>query len=130
MTALFFGIILSLVIALIMYGACFIVIAFTLWMVVDAAKQDRFWWVLLIVAIPFVGSALYFFTEKKHEYAKAESHHVHQSQTEEEHEKAPTKKHHPKSEEHAPVLLAQEDNASSVKEVTEEHEHKDKHTAA
>jgi hypothetical protein len=42
--------------------------------------------VVLIIGIPFVGSGVYFFTEKKHEYAKAESHHIHDAETEAQHE--------------------------------------------
>lgn len=82
----------GMIMTLVVYAAYIFVIAFTLWMVVDAAKQDRFWWVVLIIGIPFVGSGVYFFTEKKHEYAKAESHHIHQSETEAQHESAPHKR--------------------------------------
>ena len=89
---LFIGILVSAVITLIVYSAYIILIAFTVWMVVDAAKQDRFWWVVLVVGIPFVGPVAYYYTEKKHEYAKAESHHIHASETEEQHERAPKKK--------------------------------------
>lgn len=88
----FLGIILGSIMTLIVYTAYIFIFAFTLWMAVDAGKQDRFWWMVLIIGIPFIGSGVYFFTEKKHEYAKAESHHIHVSQTEEEHEVAPT--HH------------------------------------
>lgn len=86
------GILMGMVMTLMVYGAYIFVIAFTLWMAVDAAKQDRFWWVVLIIGIPFVGSGVYFFTEKKHEYAKAESHHIHQSETEAQHESTPHKR--------------------------------------
>ncbi len=44
--------------------------SFVLWMLVDAAKQDKIWWVVLIVGVPIIGAIVYFFTEKKHEYAK------------------------------------------------------------
>ncbi len=77
---------------LVVYGAYIFVIAFTLWMAIDAGKQDRFWWLVLIIGIPFVGSSVYFFTEKKHEYAKAEPHHVHESETEAQHEMTPKKR--------------------------------------
>ena len=80
------GIIAVALSTLIVYGAYLLFFSFTLWMVVDAAKQDRFWWVVLILGIPVVGSAAYYFTEKKHEYVKAESHHVHASETEAQHE--------------------------------------------
>jgi hypothetical protein len=69
---------------------CYVVaISFTLWMAIDAGKQDRFWWLVLIVSIPIIGAVIYFITEKKHEYGKVEPHHLHTTQTEEEHEHAP-----------------------------------------
>lgn len=89
---IFFGTILEAMMTVIVYGSYIFVIAFTLWMAIDAGKQDRFWWMVLILGIPFVGSGVYFFTEKKHEYAKADSHHVHDKETEEQHEVTPT--HH------------------------------------
>ena len=100
------GIIAVALSTLIVYGAYLLFFSFTLWMVVDAAKQDRFWWVVLILGIPVVGSAAYYFTEKKHEYVKAESHHVHASETEVQHEKAPV--HHRKKKEEVPVEKVQE----------------------
>lgn len=45
-------------------------IAFTLWMAIDAGKQDKFWWLLLIIGIPLVGAVIYYFVEKKGDYAK------------------------------------------------------------
>lgn len=94
------GDIAGMLLTLIVYGAYIFLIAFTLWMAVDAGKQDRFWWMVLIIGIPFVGSGVYFFTEKKHEYAKAESHHIHDGETEAQHETSPHKKRsrHKKSE--------------------------------
>lgn len=44
--------------------------SFVLWMLVDAAKQDKIWWIILIVGVPVIGAAVYYFTEKKHDYAK------------------------------------------------------------
>lgn len=83
-----FGALVTCIVAL-----CYIVtIAFTLWMIIDAGKQDRFWWLTLIIGLPIIGPAAYYFTEKKHEYVKAPVHHVHESETEEQHEKAPKKK--------------------------------------
>ena len=91
-----FGLIMGAMMTLVTYGAYIVIISFTLWMAIDAGKQDRFWWVVLIVGIPIVGSAAYYFTEKKHEYAKEETHHVHDSETESQHEKTPIhhRKHH------------------------------------
>ncbi|MEN9881559.1 MAG: hypothetical protein RLZZ308_742 [Candidatus Parcubacteria bacterium] len=84
-----FGMLFAFTLTILTYTAYIVIISFTLWMAVDAAKQDRFWWVALVVGVPLVGPALYFFTEKKHEYKKAPSHHVHTSQTEEQHEQSP-----------------------------------------
>jgi uncharacterized membrane protein YeiB len=83
--SLMFGLLFSVFV----YVLYILAIAFTLWMVVDASKQDRFWWVVLIVGVPLVGPCTYFFVEKKHEYAKVPIKHVHKSETEEEHERAP-----------------------------------------
>lgn len=91
----FFGFLMVLITTLLIYAAYLLFFAFTLWMMVDAAKQDRFWWVLLILGVPFVGSIVYYLTEKKHEYAKAPSHHIHTSETEAQHEASPhPHKHH------------------------------------
>jgi uncharacterized membrane protein (DUF485 family) len=109
-----FGIILGAFMTLVVYGAYILLIAFTLWMAVDAAKQDRFGWVVLIVGIPIIGGGVYYFTEKKHEYAKIESHHIHTSQTEAEHEKAPSDYHHHRKTD---VI---EENSSTQEVVTEE----------
>lgn len=46
------------------------VITFTVWMIVDAAKHDKFWWLFLTIALPFVGAVIYYFTEKKKLYEK------------------------------------------------------------
>jgi ABC-type nickel/cobalt efflux system permease component RcnA len=118
MTFVLFGVIIGMLMTLVVYGAWIFVIAFMVWMAVDAAKQDRFWWVVLIIGIPFIGSAAYFFTEKKHEYAKAEPHHIHTSETEEQHERAPRKR---KSHKHEETI------AAAVTEHHEEHAHEAKH---
>jgi ABC-type nickel/cobalt efflux system permease component RcnA len=80
------GIILIALMDFIVIGAYLLVLSFTLWMAVDAAKQDRFWWIVCIIGLPVVGGAVYYFTEKKHEYAKISSHHIHDSETESQHE--------------------------------------------
>jgi Flp pilus assembly protein TadB len=91
MLTILVGLLVSGVITFIVYGAYIILIAFTIWMVVDAGKQDRFWWVVLIIGAPIIGSAAYYLTEKKHEYAKAPVHYVHTSETESQHEQTPKK---------------------------------------
>lgn len=55
------------------------VFAFIVWMVVDAAKQDKFFWVILIAGIPIIGASVYYFVEKKKDYMTTSGHfgHVH-----------------------------------------------------
>lgn len=85
---LLFGALVTFIVA-----ACYIImIAFTVWMLIDAGKQDRFWWLTVIVGVPVIGAAVYYFTEKKHEYRQAPVRYIHTSETEEQHEKAPKKK--------------------------------------
>lgn len=93
-----FQIILGILLELIVLGSYLIVASFLIWMFVDAAKQDRFWWIVIILGVPVVGAAVYYLTEKKHEYAKAPSHHVHESETESQHETAPKEHHHKKED--------------------------------
>jgi hypothetical protein len=83
-----FGFFMMLIVAV-----CYILtIAFTVWMAVDAGKQDRFWWLAVIIGVPVIGPAAYYVTEKKHEYRPAPVRHLHSSETEEQHEKAPKKR--------------------------------------
>lgn len=92
-----FAFIFGMLLTFVTYASYVFLIAFTLWMAIDAGKQDRFWWMVLIIGIPFVGGFAYYFTEKKHEYAKASPHHIHDSETESQHENAPSahhRKHH------------------------------------
>ncbi len=96
----FIGFLVGAVTTLIIYTAYVFIFAFTLWMAVDAAKQDRFWWVLLILGVPIIGCAVYYFTEKKHEYAKVQSRHIHQSQTEAQHETSHRAFHHHRKDDH------------------------------
>ncbi len=55
-------------------AVCFILYviaaAFILWMLVDAAKQDNFWWLVIILGIPIIGAIMYYFLEKKRDYVK------------------------------------------------------------
>lgn len=103
------GFILGMVLELVTYSAFIIIFSFSAWMCVDAAKQDRFWWIVIILGVPVIGPAVYYFTEKKHEYAKAPSHHVHESETEAQHETShPHHEHHRKDDTDPSVLLATE----------------------
>ena len=86
---IFLSIMFGVLLTVFVYALYMLVIAFTLWMAVDAGKQDRFWWIILIVGVPVVGPLVYYFTEKKHEYKRAEHMHVERSETEEQHENAP-----------------------------------------
>jgi ABC-type multidrug transport system fused ATPase/permease subunit len=87
-----FGMIFGALVTLVVVFCYIITISFTVWMIVDAGKQDRFWWLTFIIGVPIIGPAVYYFTEKKHEYIKAPIHHLHESETEEQHERAPRKK--------------------------------------
>lgn len=80
------SLIVEAIMTLVVYTAYILVISFILWMAIDAAKQDRYWWIVLITGVPIVGASVYYFTEKKHIYAEAPSHHIHTSETEIEHE--------------------------------------------
>ncbi len=86
---IFSALLFTLLLSVFVYALYIVVIAFTLWMVVDAGKQDRFWWLLLVIGVPVIGPAVYFFVEKKHEYKRAPHMHVERSETEEQHERAP-----------------------------------------
>lgn len=124
MSALIIDYFLQIVTTLIVYGAFSVIISFTLWMIVDAAKQDRFWWIVIIWAIPGIGPAVYYLTEKKHEYAKLPSHHIHTSETEAQHEKTPIHHEHHKKED--TVILAVHEESDSDKK---EKDHKEEKSA-
>jgi len=47
-----------------------LVLAFMFWMMVDSAKHDRFWWIVIIIALPLVGALIYYAVERKHLYKK------------------------------------------------------------
>ena len=49
-----------------------LVLAFMFWMAVDSAKHDRFWWLVIIIALPLVGAVMYYAVERKHLYKKIE----------------------------------------------------------
>lgn len=99
------GFITGILLEIITYGAFIVVFSFMAWMAVDAGKQDRFWWVVMIIGVPFVGSAVYYFTEKKHEYAKAKSHHIHDSETEAQHETSHEHHEHHRKEDIEPAII-------------------------
>lgn len=89
---IFFALLFTLLLSAFVYAFYIVLISFTLWMAIDAGKQDRFWWLLLVIGVPIIGPAVYFFTEKKHEYKRAPHMHVERSETEEQHERAPKEK--------------------------------------
>lgn len=91
MYMLFIGILVEAIITFIVYTSYIILLAFILWMAIDAGKQDRFWWVVFIIGVPIIGCVVYFYTEKKHEYVKAKSRNIHVSETEQQHETSPKK---------------------------------------
>lgn len=45
-------------------------LSFILWMAVDAAKGDKYLWVVLILGLPVIGALIYFFVEKEGDYMK------------------------------------------------------------
>lgn len=105
----------NLLISLVVTVCYIVLISFTLWMAIDAGKQDRFWWLTLVLGLPVIGPAVYYFTEKKHDYAKAPVHHVHTSETEEQHEVAPKKKRsHKKKETAIDVEQNEEEKSTQV----------------
>ncbi len=115
------GFIVGIIVELFVYAAFIVVFSFSAWMIVDAAKQDRFWWIAIILGVPFVGVIVYYLTEKKHEYAKAPSHHIHESETEAQHETShPHHEHHRKEDGEPAVLLATESHESKHESKKEE----------
>jgi ABC-type nickel/cobalt efflux system permease component RcnA len=86
------GLLVGIIITVLVVACYVLAIAFTVWMIIDAGKQDRFWWLVLVIGVPIIGPSVYYFTEKKHEYTKVPVHHVHDSLTERQHESAPKKK--------------------------------------
>lgn len=45
-------------------------VSFIIWMIVDAAKNNKYWWIVLIIGIPVIGAIIYYFVEKKGDYLK------------------------------------------------------------
>lgn len=43
---------------------------FVLLMLIDALRSRKYWWVVIILFLPFVGATAYFFIEKKGDYMK------------------------------------------------------------
>ena len=43
---------------------------FIVWMMIDALTHKKILWFIGILLFPLVGAIVYFFTEKKHDYAK------------------------------------------------------------
>ena len=70
--AAFFAMFFSLATALFFLAFYILAIAFMFWMAVDAAKHDRFWWIVIIIALPLVGAVAYYAVERKHLYKKME----------------------------------------------------------
>lgn len=111
------GFITGILLEIITYGAFIIVFSFMAWMAVDAGKQDRFWWVVMIIGVPFVGSAVYYFTEKKHEYAKVKSYHIHDSETEAQHETSHEHHEHHRKEDIEPAIILATVSHENKKEI-------------
>lgn len=65
------GLVIGVMIFATLMVLCVLGASFVMWMAVDAAKQDKFWWLVLITGIPLVGAVVYYFVEKEGDYAKA-----------------------------------------------------------
>jgi hypothetical protein len=129
---IFFQLIFGLLVTFIVAACYIIMIAFTVWMVVDAGKQDRFWWLTVIIGVPIIGSAAYYFTEKKHEYTKAPHRHIHESLTEIQHEKSPKKKvvRKIKREHVSEDVVAQKEESNQDKEMVLEQNKEERDNSA
>ncbi|MDB5260683.1 MAG: hypothetical protein JWN37_914 [Candidatus Nomurabacteria bacterium] len=60
----------ALIMIVLLYAFYIFGISFIVWMAIDAGKQDKFLWLVLILAVPFIGAIVYFFTEKEGNYWK------------------------------------------------------------
>ena len=45
-------------------------LGFIVWMMIDSLMNKKILWFIGIVIFPLVGAIVYYFTEKKHDYAK------------------------------------------------------------
>jgi uncharacterized membrane protein YeiB len=63
---------------IILQGTVFLIyvvlFSFIFWMAVDAAKQDKVFWLFIIIGLPVIGSAVYYFVEKKKDYVTTSGH--------------------------------------------------------
>jgi uncharacterized membrane protein len=73
-----FTVIFSLVVSVFFIAVYIIALSFMVWMMVDAAKHDKFWWLVLNIGLPFAGSVIYYFMEKRHAYTKIEKTETHE----------------------------------------------------
>ena len=55
---------LTFLVSLIVVMCYVLVLTFTLWMAIDAGKQDRFWWLTIIIGVPVIGAATYYFNSR------------------------------------------------------------------
>lgn len=60
----------ALLVKFLTYTLYIMALSFILWMAVDAGKNDKFWWIVIIVGVPGIGALVYFFVEKKGDYMK------------------------------------------------------------
>lgn len=67
---IFTHLIVGLFFGFIIYGFYVVLFSFITWMSVDAAKNDKFWWVVFIIGVPGIGAVVYYFVEKHHDYVK------------------------------------------------------------
>lgn len=79
-----FAFLLDTLLRFVVYGFYIVAASFVIWMAVDAAKQDKFFWLVIIVGIPVLGSIVYYYVEKKKDYMTTSGHlgHVHRRRKE------------------------------------------------
>lgn len=109
-----FQIVVGLIVTLVVIICYILAIAFTVWMAIDAGKQDRFWWLAVIIGVPLIGPAVYYITEKKHQYRQAPIHNIHTSLTEKQHEVAPKKRVVRKSKASIKQVIKEESGVPTV----------------
>ena len=79
-----FGFLLDGIVLAAVYLFYIVPASFVIWMAVDAAKQDKFFWVIIIIGLPVLGSLVYYFVEKKRDYMTTSAHfgHIHRRRKE------------------------------------------------
>ncbi len=72
-----FGVFLDIILQMSVFLFYVVAFSFIFWMAVDAAKQDKFFWLIIIIGVPILGSIVYYFVEKKKDYVHQSGHFGH-----------------------------------------------------